>query len=117
MHSEPLGSELHVIFGAGPVGLALAQELLGSGQSVRLVTRSGRGQTFAGVVRVAADASDEKQAAIAAHGAQVIYHALGADYGHWAELLPPIMAGLIHAASSTGARLVYADNLYALRAR
>jgi hypothetical protein len=27
--------------------------------------------------------------------------------------LPPIMTGLMHAASSTGARLVYAHNLYA----
>jgi hypothetical protein len=46
-------------------------------------------------------------------GAQVVYHAVGADHGHWAESLPPIMTGLIHAASSTRARLVYADNLYA----
>lgn len=113
MHSEPVGSGLHVIFGAGPVGLALADELVGRGRSVRLVTRSGRGQSFAGVERVAADASNKQQAAIAAQGAQVVYHAVGADYGHWAELLPPIMAGLIHAASSNPARLVYADNLYA----
>src|SRR5215471_1333095 len=113
MHSEPVGSGLHVIFGAGPVGLALADELVGRGRSVRLVTRSGRGQSFAGVERVAADASNKQQAAIAAQGAQVVYHAVGADYGHWAELWPPIMAGLIHAASSNPARLVYADNLYA----
>ena len=113
MHSPPLSSGLHVIFGAGPVGLALAQELVTNGQPVRLVTRSGRGASLAGVERVAADASDQAQAATAAAGAHVVYHAVGADYGHWAELLPPIMAGPIHAASSTGARLVYADNLYA----
>src|SRR5262249_52882324 len=113
MHSETFSSQLHVIFGAGPVGLALAHELVQRGRSVRLVTRSGRGQSIRGVERAAADASDEKQAATVAAGAQVIYHAIGADYGRWAELLPPMMAGLIHAASSTGARLVYADNLYA----
>ena len=113
MQTEPTGSDLHVIFGAGPVGLALAQALPLRGRSVRLVTRSGRGQSIHGVERVAADARDKDQAATAVRGALAIYHAVGADYGHWAELLPPIMAGLIHAAASTGARLVYADNLYA----
>ena len=113
MQAEMSNSQLHVVFGAGPVGLALAHELVRPGRSVRLVTRSGRGQSIRGVERAAADASDENQAATIAQGAQVIYHAVGADYGHWAELLPPVMAGLIHAASCTGARLVYADNLYA----
>src|SRR5262245_11696123 len=113
MHSEMVSSQLHIVFGAGPVGLTLAHELVLRGRSVRLVTRSGRGQSIRGVERSAADASDENQAVTVAQGAQVIYHAVGADYGRWAELLPPIMTGLIHAASSTGARLVYADNLYA----
>ena len=113
MHSDTFSSQLHVVFGAGPVGLALVHELVQRGRSVRLVTRSGRGQSIRGVERTAADASDEKQAVTVARGAQVIYHAVGADYGHWAALLPPIMAGLIRAASSTGTRLVYADNLYA----
>jgi nucleoside-diphosphate-sugar epimerase len=113
MHPETFSSQTHVVFGAGPVGLAVAHELVAKGQLVRLATRSGRGQPIRGVERAAADASDGKQAVAVAQGAQVIYHAVGADYGHWGELLPPIMAGLIHAASLTGARLVYADNLYA----
>src|SRR5262245_58899004 len=113
MHTAPFSPGLHVIYGAGPVGLALARELVTRGQSVRLVTRSGRGEPLAGVDRFATDASDQAQAATAAAGAQIVYHAVGAAYGHWAELLRPIMTGVIHAASSTGARLVYADNLYA----
>jgi nucleoside-diphosphate-sugar epimerase len=113
MQSETISAQLHVIFGGGAVGGALARELVQKGRTVRLVTRSGRGQPIQGVERAAADASDKNQAATVAAGAQVIYHAVGADYGHWADLLPPIMAGLIHAASATGARLVYADNLYA----
>jgi nucleoside-diphosphate-sugar epimerase len=111
--SVTFSPQLHIVFGAGPVGLALAHELVARGQSVRLATRSGRGQPIRGVERAAADASDEKQAATIAQGAHVIYHAVGVDYGHWGELLPPIMAGLIHSASANGARLVYADNLYA----
>jgi nucleoside-diphosphate-sugar epimerase len=113
MPSESFSSHLHVVFGAGPVGLALAHELVARGRSVRLVTRSGRGQSIRSVERAAADASDGKQAVTVAQSARVIYHAVGADYGQWAELLPPIMAGLIHAASATGTRLVYADNQYA----
>ncbi len=33
--------ELHVVFGTGPVGLAVMRELLGQGKRVRLVNRSG----------------------------------------------------------------------------
>jgi nucleoside-diphosphate-sugar epimerase len=113
MHSSRVSSGLHVIFGAGPVGIALAQELVQRRRSVRLVTRSGKGPPIGGVERSVADASDRKQAVSAAEGAEVVYHAVGADYGHWAELLPPIMSSLIDATASTGARLVYADNLYA----
>jgi nucleoside-diphosphate-sugar epimerase len=62
---------------------------------------------------VAADVSDPERAAEAARGAAAIYHCVGADYGNWQQLLPPIMAGVMHAAEATGARLVYGDNLYA----
>jgi len=33
--------ELHVVFGTGPVGLAVMRELHGQGKRVRLVNRSG----------------------------------------------------------------------------
>lgn len=36
--------ELHIIFGTGPVGTTLADELLARGKQVRLVNRSGKGQ-------------------------------------------------------------------------
>ena len=62
---------------------------------------------------VAADAADASSARQAARGARVIYHAVGANYGHWRELLPPIMNGILGAATASGARLVYGDNLYA----
>ena len=49
--------ELHVIFGTGPVGTTLADELLARGKQVRLVNRSGRGQIPPGAELVAGDAS------------------------------------------------------------
>ena len=57
--------------------------------------------------------SDPERAAEAARGAATIYHCVGADYGKWQQLLPPVMAGVMHAAEATSARLVYGDNLYA----
>jgi nucleoside-diphosphate-sugar epimerase len=104
---------IHVVFGGGPLGLAVVETLAGRGRTVRLVTRSGRADAPGGVEVVATDASDPERAAEAAHGATAIYHCVGADYGHWQQLLPRLMAGVIHAAEVTGARLVYGDNLYA----
>jgi nucleoside-diphosphate-sugar epimerase len=102
-----------VVFGGGPLGLAVVETLAGRGRAVRLVTRSGRADAPGGVQVVAADVSDPERAAEAARAAATIYHCVGADYGHWQQLLPPVMAGVMHAAEATGARLVYGDNLYA----
>ena len=106
-------NSIEVVFGGGPLGLAVVETLVGRGRSVRLVTRSGRADAPGGVKVVAADLSDPERAAEAARGATVIYHCVGADYGDWQQLLPPIMAGGMHATEATGARLVYGDNLYA----
>ena len=46
-------------------------------------------------------------------GASVVYHAASAPYHRWPELLPPLMRGVLAGAAATGARIVYADNLYA----
>jgi nucleoside-diphosphate-sugar epimerase len=102
-----------VVFGGGPLGLAVVETLTARGGAVRLVTRSGRADAPAGVELIAADVSNPERAAEAARGAATIYHCVGADYGHWPQLLPPIMAGVMHAAEATGAPLVYSDNLYA----
>jgi nucleoside-diphosphate-sugar epimerase len=104
---------IDVVFGGGPLGLAVVETLTGRGRAVRLVTRSGRADIPGGVQVVAADVSDPERAAEAARGAAAIYHCVGADYGHWQQLLPSLMAGAMHAAEATGARIVYGDNLYA----
>lgn len=104
---------VEVVFGAGPLGLAVVETLVARGRSVRLVTRSGRADVSGAVQTVAADVSDPEQASAAARGAATIYHCVGANYGQWQRLLPPIMAGVMRAAEATGARVVYGDNLYA----
>jgi nucleoside-diphosphate-sugar epimerase len=101
---------LHVIVGAGPVGSAVAAELLAQGEQVRVVTRSGSG--IDGVEKVKADASDATRLSELACGAEAIYNCVNPIYYEWATTWPPIAAALIAAAESSGAILVTTGNLY-----
>ena len=102
-----------VIFGAGPLGLAVARRLVASGKAVRLVNRSGKAPAPTGAEVFAADASDPAAARRACEGAAVVFHCATHSYGQWDKVLPPIMNGIIEGAASAGARIVYGDNLYA----
>ena len=102
-----------VVFGTGPLGLAVMRRLSAEGIPVRMVNRSGRAAVPQGVAVVAADVSDPAAARRACEGAAVVYHCANGPYGRWAETLPPLMEGIIAGAASAAARLVYGDNLYA----
>ena len=107
-----LDGPLHVVFGAtGAIGGAVVTELVHAGRDVRAVSRSG--QVPDGAQGVAADASDPAQAARAAVGASVIYHCASPPYTRWPELFPALTRSILGAAESSGAKLVFADNLYA----
>lgn len=101
---------LHVIVGAGPVGSALARELLDAGHEVRVVTRSGSG--LAGTDPVKADASDGARLSELAQGAVAIHNCVNPPYHRWAEEWPAISTALIAAAEKTGAVLATTANLY-----
>src|SRR5215472_10437917 len=103
----------NVIFGTGPLGLAVARRLASLGETIRMVNRGGRAAAPQGVEVVAADATDPAASAQACRGASVVYHCATASYGRWAEALPPLMNGIIEGAAAAGAKLVYGDNLYA----
>jgi nucleoside-diphosphate-sugar epimerase len=103
----------NVIFGAGPLGLAVALRLVSLGKGVRLVNRSGKGQGPPGAEVFAADASDPASARRACESARVVFHCATHSYGQWDKVLPPIMNGIIEGAAAASARLVYGDNLYA----
>lgn len=107
------GPDLHVVVGAGPVGRAVIDELLGRGLPVRAVARHRPADLPTEVEFNRADVTDEEDARRAMAGAGVVYHAASAAYHRWPELLPPLMHGVIAGASASGARVVYADNLYA----
>ena len=102
---------LHVVVGSGPVGTAIAAELLARGETVRVITRSGTGPE--GVQRVAADASDAAQLIEHTAGAEVIYNAVNPPYHQWTTMWPPLAAAFLAAAEASGAVLAIVDNLYA----
>jgi nucleoside-diphosphate-sugar epimerase len=106
-------SGLHVVFGTGQVGLALADRLAGLGVEVRAVSRRRPVALADGVDWRAADATDLDAAADAAKGASVVYQCLNAPYTRWPELFPPLQRGALAAAERADALLVTLENVYA----
>lgn len=104
--------ELYVIFGTGPVGITLADELLMRGKQVRLVNRSGKGQVPAGVELVAGDASNLEVVRDLCRGASVVYNCTHAPYHVWPETLPRLQENFIEGAAFAEAKLVVIDTLY-----
>lgn len=112
--SNASSKPLHVVVGAnGPLGSWVVKKLLDRGDlRVRAVSRSGGGDHAPGVELASGDAFDHDSITKACEGAAVIYHTMNAPYTKWTSMLEPMMVGLIAAAERTGAKLVYADNLY-----
>ena len=118
--NQAADQQTHVVVGVGPVGTALAGELLGLGHRVRMISRSGRRP--AGPARLgshprlealALDAADPPALTEATRGAAVLYNAANpADYHRWAQLWPPLAASLLTAAEATDAVLATVGNLY-----
>ena len=101
-----------VVFGAGPVGRAVAGELAARGRRVLVVSRSGRAEVPAGVQTRGGDASDPAFTRELCAGASVVYDCLNPPYHRWPELFPPLQAGVLEGAAAGGARLVVMENLY-----
>lgn len=102
----------HVIFGTGPLGLAVMRRLVTAGKRVKMINRSGRSEDTGGVEVVAADATDPAACRRVCEDAAVVFHFASGSYGRWPQTLPPIMEGIIQGAATAGAKLVYGDNLY-----
>jgi len=103
---------LHVIVGAGAVGVATARLLAERGEQVRLVSRRGSGPEHPSIVKVAADATDAAALTRHARGATALYSCAAPPYDRWTTDWPPLSAALLDAAEATGAVLVSAGNLY-----
>ena len=106
--------QVHVVVGAtGGAGGALVSVLAGGGQRVRAVSRRPAADLPEGVEPLAADAADPAQTRTACRGATVVYHCAQPPYQRWAAQFPALTQSIAEAAAAAGARLVYADNLYA----
>ena len=103
---------LHVVFGTGQVGGALAAHLVRLGLAVRVVSRHQPSALDDGVEWRPADVTDPEAARDAAKGASVIYQCLNAPYTQWPALFPPLQRGVLAAAEDSGALLVSLENLY-----
>lgn len=105
---------LHVVFGAGPLGLAVMRALEARKQRARLVSRSGKPSSDRATPFewIKGDATDFESARRACAGATVVYHCAGAPYPRWTELLPRMMDGIAAGARVAEAKLIYGDNLY-----
>jgi nucleoside-diphosphate-sugar epimerase len=108
-------NDIHVIFGSGPLGRSVMNELVRRGERVRVVNRSGSLEPAPTPVEViAADAYDLEQAVEVSRGAKVMYNCVAPAYSAiaWENQLPKLWGNVLEAAARHGARLVIGDNLY-----
>jgi nucleoside-diphosphate-sugar epimerase len=104
--------DVHVVFGTGPVGLALVDGLVARALPVRVVSRSGRAPVPSGVEVIAGDVSNPEFATNAAASAAVVYQCMNPPYHLWADLFPPLQDAVVQAARRVGARYVSFENTY-----
>jgi uncharacterized protein YbjT (DUF2867 family) len=72
--------ELHVVFGTGPVGLAVMRELYGQGKRVRLVNRCGAAAVPLNVDVVKGNAVDQTSTRQVCQDATVVYNCVNVPY-------------------------------------
>lgn len=102
-------TDLHVVLGAtGGIGRAVVRELVRRGHAVRAVSRTPIPQ---GVESLAADVTTADGAKAACAGASVVHHCAQPAYHRWAQEFPALNKAVI--AGAAGAKIVFADNLYA----
>ncbi len=106
-------SELHVIFGTGPLGKWTARELVKMGKRVRMINRSGKANDLpAEVELVQSDAYDTQKNIELTRGATTIYQCAQPHYYEWAEKFPPLQQAILDAAIANNAKIVVAENIY-----
>jgi hypothetical protein len=93
---DTLRSELHAIFGAGALGMAITHQLIANGKQVRMVNRSNKGELPPGVELIIGNAADRFFTQEVCKGAQVVYHCANPRYHFktWLEEFPPKMSGM-----------------------
>jgi len=106
-------SELHVVFGAGPLGRSVVEELVRRGVRVRVVSRSGKmAEAPARVELVAGDLYNPGVVRDLTQGAAAAYQCAQPHYWEWPQKFPPLQAAIIEGLTGTGTKLVIGENTY-----
>jgi nucleoside-diphosphate-sugar epimerase len=107
-------SELHVVFGAGPLAQATMRALLKRGRTVKMVNRSGErpADVPAGVEIVGGDAYRTDFTRSVIKEAAVVYQCAQPEYHQWVTQFPPLQASILEGAAANGAKLIVGENLY-----
>ncbi len=104
--------ELHVIFGTGPLGMAVMRELATKGKSVRMVNTRGQADVPPGVEVVKGDSYSTDSTTELTRGAAVVYQCAMPPYTEWLQKFPLMQAAILEGAARNAAKLVIGDNLY-----
>lgn len=106
-------SNLHVIFGTGPLGRSVAEELVKRGKQVRMVNRSGKRESIPQSIEViAGDAYSLEFTRRITENAEVVYQCAQPQYHQWTEKFPALQTSILEGAANNNSKLVIADNLY-----
>jgi len=105
--------DLHVVFGTGPLGLAVARALARRGRRIRVVNRKGAAPAAdAAAEIVPADAYDAESVRSVTRGAAVVYQCAQPGYTQWPQKFPALQSAIVEGVGANGARLIVAENLY-----
>jgi nucleoside-diphosphate-sugar epimerase len=107
-----MNSELHVIFGAGPLGKAVMRELLTRNVRIRMVNRNGKATVPESVEVIGTDAYDSQNTCAVTQGATVVYQCAQPAYTQWQTLFPKLQSSIVQGVAANGAKLIVGDNLY-----
>ena len=106
-------SDLHVIFGNGAIGRAIANELIRRKKQVRVVNRTGNMlNPPAGIELVAADLYHPDEVRSVTKDAVVVYQCAQPAYYEWPQKFPPLQASIIEGLTGGTAKLVLVENMY-----
>jgi len=106
-------SELHIVFGSGPLGRSVVEELVRRGKTVRVICRSGvMAEAPQGAEIVAGDLYDPATVRELTQGAAVAYQCAQPHYWEWPQKFPPLQAAIIEGLKGTGTKLVIGENTY-----
>lgn len=105
-------TELHVIFGTGPLGRSVMKALLADGKKVRMINRSGRADVPSGVEVRAGDAFNPASTRDVTQGATAVYQCAQPEYHEWPQKFPGLQAGILAGVVANGAKFIVGENLY-----